>query len=67
MERIVTVWGKPHAVTVKQAARTAFTAVGTFQGELLTARGQSAAAALANWSAGAKSRTPRRQSSATAG
>jgi hypothetical protein len=67
MDRTVTVWGKPHAVTVKQSARTAFTAVGTFQGEMLTARGQSAAAALANWSAGAKSRMPRRQTGVTPG
>jgi hypothetical protein len=60
MERTVTVWGKPHAVQVKQSARTAFTAVGTFQGEMLTARGHSAAAALAAWSSGAKARIPRR-------
>jgi len=60
MERTVTVWGKPHTVGIKQASRTAFTAYGTFQGELLTARGQSAAAALAAWSAGAKAKMPRR-------
>jgi hypothetical protein len=60
MERTVTVWGKPHAVVVKQSARTAFTAAGTYQGEMLTARGHSAAAALAAWSAGAKARIPRR-------
>ena len=67
MERTVTVWGKPHAVMVKQAARTAFTAVGTFRGELLTARGHSAAAALAAWSAGAKARIPRRSTGALPG
>jgi hypothetical protein len=47
MERTVTVWGKPHAVAIKQASRTAFTAFGKFQGEMLLARGHSAAAALA--------------------
>ena len=57
MERTVTVWGKPHAVAIKQASRTAFTAFGKFQGEMLLARGHSAAAALAAWSASAKSRT----------
>ena len=56
MERTVTVWGKPHTVTIKQSTRTAFTAVGDFQGKMLTARGHSTAAALAAWSAGAKSR-----------
>jgi hypothetical protein len=60
MERTVTVWGKPHTVGVKQASRTAFTAFGQFQGEMLLARGSSAAAALAAWSASAKSRIPRR-------
>lgn len=56
MDRTVTVWGKPHAVTIKQLSRTAFTAYGDFQGEMLLARGHSAAAALAAWSAAAKSR-----------
>ena len=55
MDRTVTVWGKPHAVTIKQASRTAFTAFGDYQGKMLLARGHSAAAALANWSASAKS------------
>lgn len=57
MDRTVTVWGKPHAVTIKQASRTAFTAFGDYQGQMLLARGHSAAAALAAWSASAKSRT----------
>ena len=56
MERTVTVWGKPHAVTIKQASRTAFTAFGDFQGQTLLARGHNPAAALAAWSASAKSR-----------
>lgn len=60
MERTVTVWGKPHAVAIKQASRTAFTAFGEFQGEMLLARGHSAAAALAAWAASAKLRTSRR-------
>jgi hypothetical protein len=60
MERTVTVWGKPHAVTIKQASRTAFTAVGDFQGQMLLARGHSASGALAAWAASAKSRTSRR-------
>jgi hypothetical protein len=59
MDRTITVWGKPHAVAVKQASRTAFTAFGQFQGEMLLARGHSASAALANWSASAKSRIRR--------
>ena len=59
MERTVTVWGKPHAVGIKQASRTAFTAFGEFQGEMLLARGHSAAAALAAWAASAKQRAPR--------
>jgi hypothetical protein len=61
MERTVTVWGKPHSVAIKQASRTAFTAFGQFQGEMLLARGHSASAALAAWSASAKSRTRRVQ------
>jgi hypothetical protein len=60
MERTVTVWGKPHAVSIKQASRTAFTAFGEFQGETLLARGHSASAALAAWSASAKSRASKR-------
>jgi len=60
MDRTVTVWGKPHAVTIKQASRTAFTAFGDFQGEMLLARGHSASSALAAWSASAKSRTSKR-------
>ncbi|HEY4031028.1 MAG TPA: hypothetical protein VGM25_11835 [Caulobacteraceae bacterium] len=60
MERTVTVWGKPHAVAIRQAGRTAFTAVGEFQGQMLLARGHSASGALAAWSASAKSRTTRR-------
>ena len=60
MERTVTVWGKPHAVSIKQASRTAFTAFGQFQGEMLLARGTTAAAALAAWSASAKSRASKR-------
>lgn len=56
MERTVTVWGKPHAVTVKQVSRTAFTAHGQYKGETLLARGHSAAAALAAWSGSAKSK-----------
>ena len=60
MERTVTVWGKPHAVAIKKASRTAFTAFGEFQGEMLTARGHSTANALAAWAASAKSKTTRR-------
>ncbi len=60
MDRTVTVWGKPHAVAIKQASRTAFTAFGDFQGQMLLARGHSAAAALAAWAASAKSLTTRR-------
>ena len=60
MERTVTVWGKPHAVSIKQASRTAFTAFGEFQGEMLLARGHSASAALAAWAASAKQKIPRR-------
>ena len=61
MERTVTVWGKPHSVTIKQASRMSFTALGDFQGEMLLARGHSASAALAAWSASAKSRISKRQ------
>ena len=60
MERTVTVWGKPHTVAIKQASRTAFTAYAEFQGQMLLARGHSASAALAAWSASAKSRTSKR-------
>jgi hypothetical protein len=60
MDRTVTVWGKPHSVKISQSSRTSFTAGGDFQGELLFARGHSAAAAQAAWATSAKSRTPRR-------
>jgi len=60
MERKITVWGKPHDVRVSQSARTSFSAAGEFQGQLILARGASAAAALAAWAAAAKSRIPKR-------
>jgi len=60
MERTVTVWGKPHAVAIKQASRTAFTAFGEFEGQMLIARGHSASNALAVWAASAKSRSSKR-------
>ena len=60
MNRTVTVWGKPYAVHVTQSARTSFVASGEFQGQNFSARGQSAAAALAAWSGSAKSKIPRR-------
>ncbi len=60
MDRTVTVWGKPYAIKISQSSRTSFTAVGTFQGEMLFARGHSAAAALAAWSGSAKSKMTKR-------
>jgi len=60
MDRTVTVWGKPHAVKISQASRTSFTAGAMFQGEMLFARGHSAAAALAAWATSAKSRMQKR-------
>jgi hypothetical protein len=60
MNRTVTVWGKPYAVSVTQSSRTLFVASGEFQGQKLAARGHSAAAALAAWSGSAKSKIPRR-------
>jgi hypothetical protein len=60
MDRTVTVWGKPHSVKISQSSRTSFTAVGNFQGEMLFARGHSAAAALAAWSGSAKSKMSKR-------
>lgn len=60
MDRTVTVWGKPHTIKISQSSRTQFTAAGDFQGDMLFARGHSAAAALAAWAARAKSRIPRR-------
>lgn len=60
MERTVTVWGKPHAVKVSQSARASFMASGEVQGQMIFARGATAAAALAAWATNAKSRTPRR-------
>jgi hypothetical protein len=60
MDRTVTVWGKPHAVKISQSSRTSFMASGEFQGQKLYARGASAGAALAAWSANAKSRMPNR-------
>ena len=60
MDRMVTVWGKPHAVKISQSSRTSFTAAAMFQGDILVARGHSAAAALAAWATSAKARTPRR-------
>lgn len=56
MDRTVTVWGKPHTVKISQSSRTSFTAGGLFQGDMLFARGHSAAAALAAWATSAKSR-----------
>ena len=60
MERTVTVWGKPQTVQVKQSSRMSFTASGTYQGRTLYAGGQTAAAALAAWSARAKSEGEKR-------
>lgn len=60
MDRMVTVWGKPHTVKISQSSRTSFTAGGDYQGEMLFARGHSAAAALAAWATSAKARTPKR-------
>ena len=54
MQRTVTVWGKPHPVAISQSARTSFIAAGDYKGQKLFARGPSAAAALAAWSATAK-------------
>lgn len=55
MERTVTVWGKPNIVQISQLARTAFTASGAYQGQMVHARGHTASAALAAWAAKAKS------------
>lgn len=60
MDRVVTVWGKPHPVKVSQSSRTSFSAAGDFQGETLIGRGHTAAAALAAWSANAKSKMTKR-------
>ncbi len=60
MNRMVTVWGKPYAIHVTQSSRTSFVAAGEFQGQPLSARGHSAAGALAAWAASAKSRIPKR-------
>ncbi|MEI9890676.1 MAG: hypothetical protein WDN45_08835 [Caulobacteraceae bacterium] len=61
MDRMVTVWGKAHAVKLSQSSRTSFTASGNFQGEVLFARGHSAAAALAAWATSAKSKAPKQR------
>ena len=60
MERTVTVWGKPQTVQIKQSSRTSFTVSGSYMGRPLYAAGSSASAALAAWSAKARSEGERR-------
>jgi hypothetical protein len=55
MDRTVTVWGAPHTIKVDQASRARWSATGEYGGQMLFGHGPTASAAMASWSAAAKS------------
>lgn len=54
MQQRVTVWGKPHMVTVEQRSKSVWVAVGEYMGESLRSEGRSATSAAAHWAEAAR-------------
>jgi hypothetical protein len=53
-ERRVSVWGKPHEITVYRKSKSVWVAVGDYMGEMLRTEGPSANAAVTDWRDGAE-------------
>jgi len=58
MDRTVTVWGQPHAVSVAQKAHGGWVAEGKYKSESLFGYGPTASAAMTAWTNTAKAKGP---------
>ena len=53
-QRKVSVWGKPHIVSVHQKSKSVWVAVGDYMGKRIETKGSSASSAAAHWAEAAR-------------